>query len=68
MHNAPYTQAVRALFLTFVQDQSLLGNLLSSLVFYYNEINRQLQLFGLIALSVIARSRKSMQGEGKKHF
>lgn len=68
MHNMLYAQAVRALFLAFVEDQSLLGNLLSSLMFYYNEINRQLQLFGVIALSLIARSRKSMQGEGKKHF
>lgn len=68
MHNMLSTQAVHALFLAFVEDQSLLGNLLSSLMFYYNEINRQLQLFGLIALSLIARSRKSMQGEGKKHF
>lgn len=68
MHNMLYAQAVRALFLAFVEDQSLLGNLLSSLMFYYNEINRQLQLFGVIALSLIAGSRKSMQGEGKKHF
>lgn len=68
MHNMLYAQAERALFLAFVEDQSLLGNLLSSLMFYYNEINRQLQLFGVIALSLIARSRKSMQGEGKKHF
>lgn len=60
MHNMLYAQAVRALFLAFVEDQSLLGNLLSSLMFYYNEINRQLQLFGVIALSLIAGSRKSM--------
>lgn len=68
MHNTLSTQAVHAFFLAFVEDQSLLGNLLSSLVFYYNEINRQLRLFGLIALTLIARSRKSMPGKGKKHF
>lgn len=68
MHNTLPTRAVDALFLAFVEDQSLLGNLLSSLMFYYNEINRQLQLFGLIALSLIAGSRKSMQGERRKHF
>lgn len=68
MHNTLSTQAVHAWVLVFVEDQSLLGDLLSSLMFYYNEINRQLQLFGLIALSLIARSRKSMQGERKKHF
>lgn len=68
MHNTLSTQAVHAWVLAFVEDQSLLGDLLSSLMFYHNEINRQLQLFGLIALSLIARSRKSMQGERKKHF